>query len=209
AGKLATTVAQAALADAAATGAPRDAFGVVMGSAYAAVDDCGSFMLRVLEKGPRLASPADFPNLVPSSPIGHASIYLSLGGPAMATADLQASGESAIATAYEAIAAGLTDGIVAGACPVAAVLIDELFVPLFDDHTADAPRAEGAAALVLESAKSAEERGARSLAVIDHLAIGHGGKLALPPPSNPARARVVSRSEPLASRSVPGTGWES
>ena len=44
-------------------------------------------MHRLFDKGPRFASPAEFPNLVPSSPVGHVSIYLGLRGARNATAD--------------------------------------------------------------------------------------------------------------------------
>jgi len=40
----------------------------VSGSAYGAVDSSTEFIQRIYEKGGRLASPMDFPNLVPSSP---------------------------------------------------------------------------------------------------------------------------------------------
>ena len=191
AGRLATIVAQAALGEA---NAPAASFGIVMGSGYSAVDDCGAFMRRIVEKGPRLASPAEFPNLVPSSPIGHASIYLGMLGPPMATAELQASGESAIATAIEAITAGEATSLVAGACPVGADLIDELFVPLFADGTEEGERAEGSAAIVFESAGSASERSARVLCTVSSLV---HDPAQISAPADKTRARVVSRSTAL------------
>ncbi len=208
AGKLATIVTQAALREAGAEGALGENFGVVMGSGYSAVDDCGAFMRRIAEKGPRLASPADFPNLVPSSPIGHASIYLRLFGAPLATAELQASAESAIATAIEVIAAGEAASMVAGACPVGSDLIDEAFAPLFSDGTEDAARAEGAAAVALESEATAEARGARPLCVVESCVISIGETLVLAAPRDPSRARVVSRSTACARACISGTSWE-
>lgn len=205
AGRLATIVAQAALGEAVVAPESRAAFGVILGSAFSAVDDCGAFMRRILDKGPRLASPADFPNLVPSSPIGHASIYLGLGGAAMATAELHASGESAVATAFEAIAAREATSIVAGACPVAAELIDEVFAPLFDDGTESGARSEGSAALVLESEESALARGAKAIATVAHVAVTRGESPELPAPASLSRARVVGRTAKVAAHA--GGAW--
>ena len=78
-----------------AVSAPREGTGMILGNAFGNLDACAAFMHRLIEKGPRLASPAEFPNLVPSSPVGHTSIYLALRGPVFATQDLAASGESA------------------------------------------------------------------------------------------------------------------
>ncbi len=144
----------------------RDRCGVVFGSAFSSVDEAASFVHRIFEKGPRLASPADFPNLVPSSPIGHASIYDSLLGPALATADLRTSGESAIATAIDLIASGDADAFVAGATAVRSRLIDEAFYPLFDEGVTSAPRAESCAAILIESAP-----GTRPIATIEEVVI--------------------------------------
>ena len=43
------------------------AAGVVLGNAFGSVDGTAAFMRRLRDKGARLASPADFPGLVPSS----------------------------------------------------------------------------------------------------------------------------------------------
>jgi len=44
----------------------RDRIGVVLGSSFGSISASAAFMHRVFEKGPRFASPAEFPNLVPS-----------------------------------------------------------------------------------------------------------------------------------------------
>ena len=103
--RLGAVTALAALAEAGASVlADPTRVGVVMGSAFGSVDASAAFMHRVFEKGPRFASPAEFPNLVPSSPVGHVSIYLGVRGPTLATADLSTTGESAIAQAVELVA---------------------------------------------------------------------------------------------------------
>jgi 3-oxoacyl-[acyl-carrier-protein] synthase II len=156
--------------------------GVVFGSAFSSVDEAAAFVQRIFDKGPRLASPADFPNLVPSSPIGHASIYEGLMGPALATADLRTSGESAIATAHELVACGDASAFVAGATAVRSKLIDDAFFPLFDDGLTKAGRAECSAAVVLKS------DAAGAIASIEHVSIRRAPEeLVLPAPEAGAR----------------------
>ena len=202
--KLTTTAAQAALADARVVDGSR--FGAVIGSAYGAVDECAAFMLRIVDKGPRLASPAEFPNLVPSSPVGHASIYLGLRGPALAVADLQTSGESALCVGVEAIASGAADAMLAGACDVGGALVDEVFGPLFSVSAPSASLAsEGAALLALEAESFAEARGARILAVIEAFRTARGERWTLPDPRTPARAKVVASAPDLL---VDSPAWD-
>src|SRR4029079_17621900 len=83
--------------------------GVILGIAFGAVDATAEFMRRLRDKGPRMVRPAEFPSLVPSSPAGHVSIYLGLGGPALVVADLAVSGECAVAQACELIMNGEAD----------------------------------------------------------------------------------------------------
>jgi 3-oxoacyl-[acyl-carrier-protein] synthase II len=164
------------------TNIDRATCGVVFGSAFSSVDEAAAFVQRIFDKGPRLASPADFPNLVPSSPIGHASIYEGLKGPALATADLRTSGESAIATAVELLGSGDATAFVAGAAAVRSKLIDDAFYPLFDDGATKAGRAECCAAVVLQTAR------AGAIASIDHVSIRRAAEdMTLPAPEEGAR----------------------
>jgi 3-oxoacyl-[acyl-carrier-protein] synthase II len=178
-------------------GAGVEGTGAVLGSAFGSVDASAAFMHRLFEKGPRFASPAEFPNLVPSSPAGHVSIYLGLRGPVFATADLSASGESAIAQAAQLVAAGDGDRIVAGAAEEKSTIVERVLVALFarSQATANAPRSEGAAAVVLEAEEVARARGARVLARVAALyewREGAEGPLAtVSAPTDPARAWVV------------------
>lgn len=182
---------------------PRDRCGVVFGSAFSSVDEAAAFVHRVFEKGARLASPAEFPNLVPSSPVGHTSIYEGLLGPAFATADLAVSGESALATATELIAAGDADAFVAGAVTVRSKLVDAVFRPLFDDGRARAPRSECAAAVLLE------REGAESpLAVVELARVARAGEdLELPTPRVGARV-YASADVGAVAAAVARTSWK-
>ncbi len=98
----------------------------MLGGAFGSVDGSAAYMHRLFEKGARLASPAEFPNLVPSSPVGHATIYLGIHGPALAVADLGTSGESAILRAAELIARGEADAVVAGAMEEASDIAERI-----------------------------------------------------------------------------------
>jgi 3-oxoacyl-[acyl-carrier-protein] synthase II len=163
AARLGSVAAQKALAHA---GAPAEGTGVVLGSAFGNVDGSAAFMHRIFDKGPRAASPAEFPNLVPSSPVGHVSIYLGLRGPAFATADLAASGESAVVQAAQLVAAGEAKRLVAGAVEPRSDIVERVLAALFASSPAQAGarRVDVAAAVVVEADGEVRARGARVLA---------------------------------------------
>lgn len=181
----------------------RERCGVVFGSAFSSVDEAAAFVLRIHEKGPRLASPAEFPNLVPSSPIGHASIYESLRGPALATADLRASAESAVLTAFELIAAGDADAFVAGGVAVRSQLIDDVFFPLFDDGATHTARSECCGAILVEAEATSANRAVANLEAIVHR---DDAPLALPAPREGARIFGYVAVEAIT-HWVAGTSW--
>jgi 3-oxoacyl-[acyl-carrier-protein] synthase II len=139
-------VASAIALDGLERGRDRDETGIVVGSAFGAVDATAAFMRRLREKGPRLVRPVDFPGLVPSSPAGYASIYLGLVGPAFVVADLAASGECAVAQAWELVAAGEVDRMIAAAVEERSAIVEEIFSVLFGSHGGESRR-EGAAAI--------------------------------------------------------------
>jgi 3-oxoacyl-[acyl-carrier-protein] synthase II len=188
--------------------------GVVFGSAFGSVDPSAAFMHRVFDKGPRFASPAEFPNLVPSSPVGHASIYLGLRGPALSTADLATSGESAFAQAVELVAHGEADVMVAGAVEEASDIAERILVGLFARSQAelDTPRGEGAAAVVLEAREHAEARGARIIARVERVHSWRNGAespmSSVPPPRDLDRARVLlARESSSADELLEQSAW--
>ena len=180
----------------------RDA-GVVLGNAFGSVDNTSAFMRRLREKGPRLASPADFPGLVPSSPAGHVSIYLGLGGPTLVVADLAVSGECAITQGYELVAAGEADRVAVVAVEEKSTIVDQVFRVVFGPDAADAPgdrplRREGAGALALAAEEVAVARGLPILARIAQvLAWAHDEAILseLEPPADLDRAVVVLGAE--------------
>ncbi len=105
--------------------------GIFLGTSYGDADGSAAFLAKVFEKGPRLAPPAEFPNLVPSSPSGHVSIYLGLHGPAITLADLTTSGEAAVATAFELIASGQIDAASAGSAEGPSEIAASCLAPVF------------------------------------------------------------------------------
>jgi 3-oxoacyl-[acyl-carrier-protein] synthase II len=120
-------------------------------------------MRRVYDKGAKFASPADFPNLVPSSPVGHASIYLGLRGPVFAMADLGATAESTITSAVELVMVGEADAVAAGSVEEASPMIERCLGPICTGIQQRGVRAEGASAVLVEAEDGARARGARVL----------------------------------------------
>jgi 3-oxoacyl-[acyl-carrier-protein] synthase II len=176
AGKLSTAVIGKALEDADARGASpveRASASALSGTAFGCVDGSMRFMKRVIERGATMASPADFPNLVPSSPVSHASIHWRLGGPAIATPDLSATAESAVATGIELLEAGVCPAAIAGSVEEVSQLTERVLAPLLGMRRMSAA-SDGASAIVLESTASARARGARPLAKIRLLAAFRG-----------------------------------
>jgi len=147
---------------------------VVLGNAFGSVDGTATFMRRLREKGARLASPADFPSLVPSSPAGYVSIYLGLAGPTLVVADLGTSGEAAFTQAHELISAGEVDRVVVGAVEEKSTIVDEVFRVVFGpdrrgEPRTRPPRREGAGAVALAAEDVALANGDAVLAVVDQV----------------------------------------
>lgn len=140
--------------------------GAIVGASFGSVDASTAYMRRIYDKGAKYASPADFPNLVPSSPVGHASIYLGLRGPVFAMADLGATAETAMVTAIELITAGEGEVIAAGSVEEASPMIERCLGPICSEIVDRGVRSEGAAVLLFESEARARDRGARSLAKV-------------------------------------------
>lgn len=208
AGRLATAVMSAALgrADLGAQPLRRSDAAAISGTSFGNVDGSTRFMNRVLDLGAHLASPVDFPNLVPSSPVSHAAIYLGLGGPALATPDLSATAESAVATGLELCAAGLADAAVAGSIEEVSELADRVLAPLLGLRTLQA-RSEGASAIVIERASAAAERGKRPLAIVRFWSSARGSSAAASAPPPRPGACVIAEPSVDVARAVANTPW--
>jgi len=161
--RLATAAIQAALRDAGAHElAPADASraGALLGSAYGPVDRSAAYVQRVFERGAKGAMPAVFPNLVPSSPVAHASIYLGLGGPVFCVSDLAASAESAMATAVSLLATGEADLVAAGSVEELSAIAEQVLGPLCAAEPAQGTRSEGGGVVLFEAEPALRARAA-------------------------------------------------
>lgn len=195
------------------SGAPAIDAGLLLGSAFANVDPSAAFLHRVFEKGARAASPAEFPNLVPSATVGHVSIYGGLRGPAFATADLAVSGESAFVQASQLVRAGEAPRIVAGAVEPRSGAVQRVLSALFEQPPPDvASRTDLAVAILLEAEEQARARGARILARVDQILEWRGdGCNALAPLRGPRSTRaevLLPRASEGADRLLASTSWE-
>jgi 3-oxoacyl-[acyl-carrier-protein] synthase II len=185
--------------------------GAVGGAAYGSVDSSAEFIQRIYEKGPRLASPLIFPNLVPSSPVGHASIYLGLRGPVLSTADLGVTGEAAFALGCLLVEGGEAPAMLAGCVEERSEIAERVLGPVCAGSAQWAgTRAEGASCVLLEDQARAQARGAPVLCAVAYVAAGRGTFAAdaarIPPPRGPSMV-VVARSDEATRRALALTSW--
>jgi len=162
-----------------------DRVGVVVGSALGNITDSMHYLGRLFTKGPSLASPLAFPNLVMNAPASYAAMELACTGPNLTVSHGELSGEQAIAVGCEFLRSGRADVVVAGGADElagAVVLGYRRFRALssqrggaewcspYDVNRNGVVLGEGTAMLVLEPAARARARGARVYAEIDGVA---------------------------------------
>jgi 3-oxoacyl-[acyl-carrier-protein] synthase II len=187
--------------------------GTVLGSAFGNVDESAAFMHRVFEKGPRSASPAEFPNLVPSSPVGHVTIYGGSHGPAFAVTDLATSGESAFAQAVELVNSGEGSLVIAGAAEPRSDIVDRVLSGLFAHARAqvEARRVDLAAAVVVEQGDASRARGVAPLArvtqVLQWRANAAAALAELRPPRGERTEVIVPRTDGGVFELLDQTSW--
>jgi len=213
AGKLVTVAISVALREAGMSELPAalaNRTGAIVGASFGSVDASTAYMCRIYDKGAKYASPADFPNLVPSSPVGHAAIYLGFRGPVFAMADLGVTAESAIATALELISMDEGDIIAAGSVEEASPMIERCLGPVCSGITQSGERSEGASVLLLEAEESAARRGARLLARVLWWASWRGNEedlLGEAPAPTAGAAVVTAREDDAAARWIARSAW--
>ncbi len=152
---------------------------LVVGSCFGNQRETQKYMERVLRRGPSAGQPILFPNLVLNAAGGYAAIELSIRGPNLTVSEHEASGEIAVTTAVDLLRAGMCDRVVVGgADEFGSVYLGALRERrlLHADSTPGQARSnarrgrivpgEGAAALVLESERSAHARGRRPYGAI-------------------------------------------
>lgn len=172
-----------ALLDANALPAPSslEGSGVVVGSALGNMSETAQFLERVFDKGPALASPMIFPNLVLNAPASQVAIALGWTGPNLTVSEGELSGEAAFEAAVDLVREGRAEAVLAAAGDEIAPVV---FRALKDfgylsprrgdrewsspfDRAANGPVAgEAAAALLLERESAAIARGVHPRAVV-------------------------------------------
>ncbi|MCK6553067.1 hypothetical protein L6Q96_00550 [Candidatus Binatia bacterium] len=181
--------------------------GVVVGSALGNITDSLAYLARLFARGPSLASPLAFPNLVLNAAASYAAMLVGCTGPNLTVSHGELSGEQAITTACELLQSGRADVVVAGGADEAGsavVLGYRRFRALSSQRGGpewcspyDADRngvvlGEGTAMLVLEPATRARARGARVYAEIDGYV-----RFAVPAPAYDWPAMAPAAAQPL------------
>jgi 3-oxoacyl-[acyl-carrier-protein] synthase II len=210
-GRLVTLLVKSALDEAKLTLEGEGAFevGAIIGAAFAGVDASTAFIRRFVDKGVGMAPPADFPNLVPSSPSGHASIYLGLRGLVFNVADLGETPESAIASAVDLCKIGEAGAIVAGSLEEATPIVDLCIGPVTSGPRGH--RYEGGAAIVVETEAHARARGARIQARIAWSLSWRGSKanpLASAPKPEGASLILSAHEGARVLEAIAGSAWQ-
>jgi 3-oxoacyl-[acyl-carrier-protein] synthase II len=85
------------------TGAASERGGVFFATSYGNLAGTIAFLQKLHDKGPRFASPLEFPNLVLSAPTGTLSIQFGLRGELVAFNQADLAGVQALCAAYEAL----------------------------------------------------------------------------------------------------------
>jgi len=158
--------------------------GVVVGSELGNLAEAAQFLDRVFTKGPSLANPMLFPNLVLNAPASEVAMALLWRGPNLTVSCGEVSGEVALESAVDLVRRGRARAVVVAA---GEELSEVAFQALKDfrylsprrgvrersspfDRAANGPVAgEGASAVVVETRASAAARGAKIRATIQRI----------------------------------------
>ncbi|MEZ4295171.1 MAG: beta-ketoacyl-[acyl-carrier-protein] synthase family protein [Polyangiaceae bacterium] len=179
--------------------------GMVCGIAFRKEEDFAAFLSPILEKGFRAGKPAVFPNLLLSSPAGHASIYLGVKGAVFTTNDVTLTMGTAFASAADLLLAGEADAVVASTVVERDTIVERVVGPrTYGPNLAAPPHSPAAAALLLRTGDSTEH----ALCTLEDWQDGTRLSTWSPPPP-PAEGAVVvlpRPSEPLT-RALDASSW--
>jgi 3-oxoacyl-[acyl-carrier-protein] synthase II len=161
---------------------------IVAGSAFGAQRETQEYIDRLLSRGLGAGQPFLFPNLVLNAAAGWAAIELNIQGPNITISEHEASGETALVTAFDLLASGSVDRVVVSGMDE----FSQVLLHAFEDRHLLDPRCmgkpenrssnkrtlipgEGGSTLVLERLSSARDRGHQPLAVlVDAATMGTG-----------------------------------
>ncbi|HXQ23024.1 MAG TPA: beta-ketoacyl synthase N-terminal-like domain-containing protein [Candidatus Acidoferrales bacterium] len=162
--------------------------GVVVGSELGNISESVQYLDRLFAKGPALASPLMFPNLVLNAPASYVAMEMGCTGANLTVSQGQASGEQAIATGCDLIRTGRADVVLAGGGDELAEMVIATYRRFralssqrggpewcspYDADRNGIVLGEGTAMLVLEPLHRARQRGATIYAEIaDVLSFG-------------------------------------
>jgi len=162
-----------------------DDLGVVVGSMLGNLTEAAQFLDRVFTKGPALANPMLFPNLVMNAPASQIAMALQWRGPNLTVSCGEISGEVALETAVDLVRRGRCRAVVAAGGEELSEIVyqtlkdfgylsprgrgAERSIP-FDTRANGPVLGEGAAAVVVETEASARRRGGGVQATIEHIA---------------------------------------
>jgi 3-oxoacyl-[acyl-carrier-protein] synthase II len=173
-----------AAADAGLAQTDGEDFGVVVGAALGNLSESAQFLERVFTKGPSLANPMLFPNLVLNAPASQVAMALGWRGANLTIGAGEIAGEAALDTALGLVRRGRARAVVVAAGEeLSAVLFQALkdlgaLSPRHGGRERSAPfdrdangpvLGEGAAAIVVENAESARRRRAKTYAVVERV----------------------------------------
>jgi len=147
--------------------------GFALGTSFGNLDGTVSFLERISQKGPSLANPLDFPNLVHNAPAGHAACVLGLQGPNLTACEQELAGDEAVAAMATWIQSARLEAAICAGGDLASAWLDRGY-QLLDGGSGSNPRhASVVGAVVLESIGQCQRRGATIWARV--LGIGRAG----------------------------------
>ncbi|WP_217697920.1 beta-ketoacyl-[acyl-carrier-protein] synthase family protein [Sinomonas mesophila] len=138
--------------------------GVVFGTGIGPMEAMESFYRPVLADGASAANPGVYPNLVYNAAAGAVATHLRTLGPTSTVTTGHAAGATALAYAADLLRTHRADAIVATACDVLTASVARAYAGLGVPFRGGLALGEAAAAVVLETAESAQRRGAAASA---------------------------------------------
>jgi 3-oxoacyl-[acyl-carrier-protein] synthase II len=150
-----------------------DRIGVILGTGIGPIESTETFSIPVLERGPRAANPAVFPNTVYNAAAGQVAMLLGTRGPTSTVTAAHAAGAAALSVAEDMLRSGRADALLCAAVDTLSAIALQVYagIPLFGPRVGRrCLLAEGGIALVLEPRSVAAVRGARILGAL----AGHG-----------------------------------
>lgn len=184
--------------------------GMVCGIAFRREEDFAAFLSPILERGFRAGKPAVFPNLLLSSPAGHASIYLGVRGAVFTTNDISLSLGTALISSADLLLAGVCDTVVASTVVERDRIVEHVVGPrTYGPDMTSPPASPCAAAFVLHiEGEAAPSLSGPPLCTLVDWQDGTRLDTWLPPMPNDEPALVVlPRPSPALEEAIAQSAW--